>query len=107
MIKHLAFVAFAAFTVLWLAVSCAQAQPAPCVSLNGLKYGLEVKFGEHWIGTGTTNDGWAMNFYADPEDGSYTMFVIPPGRNEACIIAAGKDLDLFPPEPPKERTLSP
>ena len=90
-----------------LAFMSTAAQPAVrCAPAKFVKMVLESQFGELQIMTGTFNSGRAMRGYVNPITRTFTVLMILPS-GQVCIIAAGKNLDMFPPVAIKPKTESP
>ena len=93
--------------VIALLIYSASALAAPrCAPERFVKMVIETQFGEQLISTGTFSRGNAMRTYVNPATGTFTVLMILPDQ-QFCIIAAGKNFDLFVPVQIQPKTESP
>lgn len=93
-------------TAAMLAVTPVQAAPVKCAHPALIKAVIEGRFKEREFATGTFGSGNAMRAYINTEELTWTLLMILPS-GAVCIIAAGRDIDIFPPKPIKPKTESP
>ena len=63
---------------------------------------LHARYGEVVIGQGVTFNGGVLEIFANPESGTFSAVLsMPQGMGGvSCIVSAGKDWEIFAPEPP-------
>ena len=71
--------------------------PVPCHDYREIRRQLADRYGEAPVSFGMRTNGEALQVFASPQGGTWTIVSTQPG-GLACILAAGKGWDTPPPK---------
>lgn len=70
-----------------------------CLSRDQTISNLENRHGESLRMTGIATTGRLVEFWANEETGTWTLFYSDPGGTTSCLIAAGEGFEVYEPPP--------
>lgn len=84
-------------TALLLAPAVASAQDAPqCFGYTDFASALATNYGESVLERGLSSAGTLIEWWGNPETGTWTLLVVTPA-GLACMIADGQSYETFEP----------